>query len=134
MSLDRVTTSFPNGIDGFMVNDTVTKKTANYTVLATTDCGKTFVVDAAVTFTLPALSGAAGCVFTFVNLSTTGTALTVSPNAADFIGYANSVTDDKDIINTGATAVKGDQITLAAGNETTGWQVVAVRGIWAKEA
>jgi hypothetical protein len=61
-------------------------------------------------------------------------ALNISPAAADGITYAGSSTDDKDIINTKATAKKGDFVTLSSLNGTVAWQVVDVRGVWAKGA
>ena len=60
--------------------------------------------------------------------------VTVSPAALDLIaGMQVTAADDKDFVNTKATAKIGDEITLV-GNGTTGWNVEAVRGIWAKEA
>ena len=53
-------TVFKNGI----LSDNVVEKTSAYTVVSNTDAGKTFVVDRAVTFTLPAI--AIGNIFTFV--------------------------------------------------------------------
>ena len=126
-------TYFPNGIQGFFVDDGATEKTTAYTVVTTTDSGKTFVSKTeGVVFTMPAI--AIGNTVTFVNVAEDGlNDLTVSPNASDGITYAGSSTDDKDIINTKATSKKGDFITLASLDGTDAWQVVAVRGIWAKE-
>ena len=117
-------TNFPNGLkaDFVLANKAVNKSTA-YTVVITTDSGKTFSVDIdGVVFTLPAI--ATGNVFTFVNMADDGNAaLTFSPNAADGITYAGSSTDDKDLINTKSTAKKGDFVTLASLNGTDAWQV-----------
>lgn len=125
-------TNFPNGIQSFFVADNAIEKTEAYTVVATTDSGKTFVSKTeGVVFTLPAI--AIGNTITFVNMAADGlNDLTVSPNASDGITYAGSSTDDADIINTKATSKKGDYITLASLDGTDAWQVVAVRGIWAK--
>ena len=73
-------------------------KASNYTVVATTDSGKTFVSSTdGVVFTLPAI--AAGNVYKFVNAAEDGTnTLTISPNANDGIQYAGSATDNKDLI------------------------------------
>ena len=128
------TTSFPNGLSTWLVDNGAVAKVAAYTVVITTDSGKTFTNGATdgVVFTLPAI--AIGNTVTFVNTGTAAAAdLTVSPNASDGITYAGSSTDDKDIINTKATAKTGDFITLASQAGTVAWQVVAVRGIWAKE-
>lgn len=109
------------------------RKTSAYTVVTTTDSGKTFIVDTSVTFTLPAI--AIGNTFTFMYDGVDGQGLlTISPNASDGITYAGSATDDKDLILTQATANRGDFVTLASLDGTTAWQVVASRGVWAKEA
>jgi len=127
-------TNYPNGVGGFIVDDQSEVKTAAYTVITTTDSGKTFVSETdGVVFTLPAI--AVGNTITFVNMSKDGEGdLTISPNAADGISYAGSATDDKDLINTKATANQGDFVTLASLDGVVAWQVVAARGIWAKEA
>jgi hypothetical protein len=126
-------TKYPNGIGSFFVDINAVEKTANYTVVITTDSGKTFTskLDGMV-FTLPAI--AIGNTITFVNMANDGAAsLAISPAAADGITYAGSSTDNKDLINTKATAKQGDYVTLASLNGTDAWQVVAARGIWAKE-
>jgi len=60
--------------------------------------------------------------------ATTGCSL--SPVAADNI---NGGTDDKDLINTAATDVKGDNVTLY-GDGDEGWLTVGMHGVWAAEA
>ncbi len=127
-------TNFPNGISSFFVDTEAVEKTANYTVVITTDSGKTFASKTdGVVFTLPGI--AIGNTVTFINTAEDGqNELTVSPNASDGITYAGSSTDNKDIINTKATSKKGDFITLASLDGVVAWQVVASRGIWAKEA
>jgi hypothetical protein len=127
-------TKFPNGLSSFLVDSNAVEKTANYTVIITTDSGKTFTSETdGVVFTLPSI--AIGNTITFVNNAVDGTAdLTISPAALDGITYAGSSTDDKDLINTKATAKRGDFVTLASLDGVVAWQVVAVRGIWAKEA
>ena len=127
-------TNFPNGIGSFLVDSNATNKTAAYTVVITTDSGKTFTSSTdSIVFTLPGI--AIGNTITFVNTATDGTAdLSISPAAADGITYAGSSTDDKDLINTKATAKLGDFVTLASLDGVVAWQVVASRGIWAKEA
>ena len=84
-------------------------------------------------FTLPAISK--GRIFTFVNTAPDGTnALTISPNANDGILYADSLTDNKDIINTKATSKVGDFVVCASLNSTAHWTIVDVQGVFAKEA
>ena len=126
-------TNFPNGIGSFLVDSLAVEKKANYTVVIGTDSGKTFTSELdGVVFTLPSI--AIGNTVTFVNMAPDGAAeLSVSPAALDAITYAGTEVDDKDIINTKATAKQGDFITLASLDGVLSWQVVAVRGVWAKE-
>ena len=127
-------TAFPNGRAAFLVDNNAEIKDANYTVIITTDSGKTLVSTLdAIVYTLPSI--AIGNTITFVNMADDGqAALNISPAAIDGITYAGSSTDDKDLINTKATAKKGDFVTLASLDGVVAWQVVAARGIWAKGA
>lgn len=127
-------TAFPNGLSSFSVDSNSTIKTANYTVVITTDSGKTFVSTLdGIVYTLPSI--AIGNTVTFINMADDGqAALNISPAALDGITYAGSSTDDKDLINTKATAKKGDFVTLASLDGVIAWQVVDARGVWAKEA
>ena len=118
------------GVTGYNIE----AKESNYTVVITTDSGKTFTskTDGTV-FTLPGI--AIGNVFKFVNTAEDGTnTFTISPNASDGITYAGSSTDDKDLINTKATSKVGDYVVLASLDGTTAWQVVDAQGVWAKES
>ncbi len=127
-------TIFPNGLASFLVDSNADVKTANYTVIINADSGATIAsaLDGFVA-TLPSI--ATGNTVTFVNMAGDGEAeFSISPAAADGINYVGSNTDDKDLINTKATSKKGDSVTLASLSGTTAWQVVAARGIWAKEA
>lgn len=117
-------------------------KTASYTISAG-ESGTVFgmATDAKV-FTLPATE--AGLTYTFVNMGADGNnIITISPAAVDGIfggvhGAATgdlvsfSGTDDKDAINTKATALKGDYLTLV-GDGVNGWYVVAGKGVWASQ-
>lgn len=103
------------------------------------------VIADAITITLPATT--AGAVFTIRNggvpaSSSVGAGtgadgsvlVTVSPNASDKIqGLTFTAADDKDALNTKATARVGDYITLV-GDGTDGWNVQSARGIWARQA
>jgi len=127
-------TVYPNGLAAFLVDNNAVEKTANYTVIITTDSGTTFISETnGITFTLPSI--AIGNTVTFVNMANDGVAqLTIDPAAADGITYAGSSTDGITLINTLATSNKGDFVTLASLDGIIAWQVVAVRGIWAKGA
>ena len=127
-------TNYPNGLKTFIIDSNAEEKTAAYTVIITTDSGKTFTSSTdGIVFTLPGI--AVGNTVTFVNTAPDGVAdLSISPAAIDGITYAGSSTDDKDLINTKATAKRGDYVTLASLDGVVAWQVVDVRGVWAKEA
>jgi len=98
------------------------------------DAGKVFFVDTdAKTITLPALGGIQGV--RVVNAGAYGTvAVTVSPNANDMIeGPDITAADNKDLVNTKATANRGDRIDLMTG-DAAGWAVTNMIGTWAREA
>tara|TARA_R110002096_G_scaffold150844_1_gene312976 strand:- start:53 stop:463 length:411 start_codon:yes stop_codon:yes gene_type:complete len=126
-------TAFPNGLATFLVDNNAEIKTANYTVVITADSGKTLASTLdAIVYTLPSI--AVGNTVTFVNMAEDGqAAINISPAAVDGITYAGTAVDNKDLINTKATAKKGDFVTLASLDGVVAWQVVDVRGVWAKE-
>lgn len=98
------------------------------------DTGKTFFVDTdAQTITLPATATALDC--KIVNIGAFGTvAINVSPAAADKImGPDIAGTDNKDLINTKATARRGDFVDLYSGH-ADGYTVRELKGTWAEEA
>ena len=98
------------------------------------DNGKVLFVDTdATTTTLPAVAVGVNC--TIVNIGAFGAVIVqVSPNASDKI-HAPDVagTDDKDHINTKATARRGDLVRITTG-DAAGWFVVNQVGTWAQEA
>jgi hypothetical protein len=113
------------------------------TTLDGNDNGKTLMVATdALVITLPAASSSAGWSFTFVNSGADGNnIITVSPASADAIWgsvtLAASVvefsgTDDKDLINTKATANKGDTATIVC--DGSDWFVTTATGIWASQS
>ena len=118
------------GVTGFNIE----QKDSNYTVVISTDSGKTFLSNTKdVVFTLPAI--AIGNVFTFVNTAADGgNNLTIDPDTNDGILYLGSLTDNKDVINTASTSKVGDYVTIASLNSTAFWTVVDVQGVWAKES
>lgn len=102
------------------------------------------VIADAITITLPATT--AGACFIIRNAGApksgapAGTGddnsvlVTVSPNASDKIqGLGFSAADDKDALNTKATARVGDYIKLV-GDGTDGWNVLDARGIWTRQS
>jgi len=122
----------PGEVDEFGPNTLRETKSDNYTVDAL-DSGKIIYVDTdAKTITLPAVE--VGILITLVNAGGFSTvALTVSPDANDMIeGMDLTGADNKDIVNTKATAQRGDYVTLIGAN-ADGWMVLASRGTWARE-
>lgn len=99
------------------------------------DTGKLFWVDTdAVVITLPAVAaGVFGC--QIINGGSYGTvAVTISPNASDSILGPNiTAADDKDLVNTKATAKRGDSLVLDSG-DADGYLATELRGTWARQA
>lgn len=98
------------------------------------DNGKAFFVDTdAVVITLPAVATPVNC--KIVNIGAFGTILVaISPNASDKVqGPDLPGTDNKDLLNTKATARRGDFAKLATG-DANGALVTELRGTWATEA
>lgn len=99
------------------------------------DSGKVFFVDTdAFTITLPAIATGLDGV-KIVNIGAFGAVLvTISPNASDMIlGPDITGADDKDLLNTKATARRGDYVVLG-GNDADGYSVLEMTGTWARQA
>ena len=114
-----------------------TSRAANLvdTTLDATHVGKLLWVDTdAVTITLPAIATGVDGV-QIVNGGSYGTiAVTISPNASDMIlGPGITGADNKDLINTKATAQRGDFVVIG-GNDADGYAAQELRGTWAREA
>lgn len=135
-------TAEPLEVNGlFAVSETIT---ANRT-LAADESGLEVNVGAdALTIDLPAIDASnIGMTFLFRNIGADGNnIITVSPASTDAVHgtVANAAADsvasgvvNKDIINTKASANKGDYIVLTAVAETE-WYITGGVGIWASEA
>lgn len=97
------------------------------------DNGKLFVVTAdAKIITLPAVATPVNC--TIMNGGAFGTvAVNVSPDAVDKVQGPNLPgTDNKDLINTKATAQRGDFVRLATG-DANGPLAIELAGTWATQ-
>lgn len=108
-------------------------KSANYTVDAE-DSGKVIWVDTdAVVITLPAVGGISNVII--ANAAAYGVSgVAISPNAADMIEGADiTAADNKDLINTKATANRGDYAVIFDG-DANGWTCTRRKGTWAREA
>jgi len=112
-------------------------KSAAFT-LDINDNGKVFLIDTTAVITLPAVASQYGP-YIFVNYGeeTSGVSdvqISISPNSNDRIsGCDLSTNEDKDVINTLATAARGDYIKIVYGS-STGWSIAEMRGTWAIEA
>ena len=80
------------------------------------------------------VTATAGLNITFVNVSADGVGeISLDPAAADLIQGPNFAgTVNKDLINTLATAKRGDYVTISAGH-VDGWTVTDINGTWATE-
>ncbi len=108
-------------------------KSANYTVDAE-DVGKMLWVDTdGVTITLPTIEGIAG--LRIGNLGSYGAVgITVAPGASDMVEAADvTAADNKGLVNTKATAARGDYIEIGYG-DANGWGVTRKVGTWARVA
>lgn len=130
---DMQLSNSPNGINSIFFDKNSVLKSSTYTVVDSTDNGKIFYsTDDNMVYTLPSIAD--GQVYTFVNMAEDGMAkVSISPAAADGIMYVTA-TDNKDLINTKATAKKGDTVTIFNVAGTAYWSVSYARGVWAKEA
>lgn len=98
------------------------------------DSGKVLCVDTdAKAITLPAVEGMSN--IRVLNIGAFGTvAVTVSPNANDMVEAADvTAADNKDLVNTKATARRGDFIDLDY-SDANGWVATRKVGTWAREA
>jgi len=96
------------------------------------DNGKLFLCTVTTVITLPS-TGAQYGPYYIMNYGADGTVqISISPAAADKI-YGPDITaaDDTDIINTLATAKKGDFIKIFYAG-ATGWSIGELRGTWAQ--
>jgi len=108
--------------------------TGDTTLSAATHAFHPIVVTSTATLTLPAV--AVGHSYWIINGCKDGTLLTVSPNASDmflFDAAGAAGTDDTDIINTAATAKKGDFVKISYGS-ADGWVIHEMGGTWVDES
>lgn len=108
-------------------------KSANYTADAE-DSGKVLWIDTdAVVITLPTVEGISGLVI--ANAGAYGAVgVSISPAAADMVEGADiTAADNKDLINTKATANRGDFAEIDY-SDANGYVARRRRGTWAREA
>ena len=108
-------------------------KSSNYTADAE-DSGKVLWVDTdGVVITLPAIEGISGLIV--ANAGAYGAVgVSISPGTTDMIEGADiTAADNKDLINTKATAQRGDFAEIDY-SDANGWVARRRRGTWAREA
>ena len=113
----------------------IAQATATLTLAYATHTSRPVIQSVACVFTLPAVANL-GAAFWIVNGAADGTLMTLAVNASDkflwdIAGAAG--TDDKNAINTAATAKKGDFIKVQYGS-ANGWIITEMGGIWVDEA
>ena len=113
----------------------VTIAAATQTIAYATHQGRPVVQTQACVFTLPAVADVKGDIW-IINGAPDGTLMTISPDANDkfvwdIAGAAG--TNNKDIINTAATAKKGDYVKLRYAS-ADGWAIKEFGGVWADQA
>ena len=108
-------------------------KSANYTADAE-DSGKVIWVDTdAVVITLPSIEGLSGLVIANA-AAYAASGVAISPGGTDMIEGADiTAADNKDLINTKATAARQDFAELDY-SDANGWVARRRRGVWAREA
>lgn len=128
MTVDFNSDVYQDPFAGYLAEAVAVDKT-----LDAQDSGKLFYVTVdAKTVTLPAVEGMND--FIIMNGGAFGTiAVTVSPNSADMIEMRDiTAADDKDLVNTKATACRGDYLVIGYA-DSNGWVVKKARGVWARE-
>ena len=108
---------------------------ATLTIAFATHMGRPVIQRQACVFTLPAIADVKGDVW-IINGAADGTLMTVEPNASDKFVWdvaGAAGTNDKGIINTAATAKKGDYVKLRYGS-ADGWAIKEMGGIWVDES
>ena len=108
---------------------------ATLTIAYNTHMGRPIIQLQACVFTLPAVADVQGDIW-IVNGAADGTLCTISPDGSDKFVWdvaGAAGTDDKDLINTAATAKKGDYVKLRYG-AAAGWSIKEMGGIWADQS
>ena len=105
------------------------------TLAYNTHCARPVIQKQACVFTLPGI-GVVGQTFWVINGAANATLMTITIDSSDkflwdVAGAAG--TNNKDVYNTAATALKGDYIKLAFGS-SDGWIITEMGGIWVDEA
>ena len=126
---------------GTMLENPANKRTkvslaAATQTLTVIQSGEKFVGAVDAVFTLPAASPSnRGVWYEFeTGALSAGTGLSISPAAADHIrGAGLTSTDNKDLINTGATDRLGDMVRIYS-DGVDGWVIDMIIGTWSKEA
>ena len=115
-------------------SNAITVDAATLTIAYNTHMGRPIIQLQACVFTLPAVADVQGDIW-IINGAEDGTLCTISPDSSDKFVWdvaGAAGTDDKDLINTAATAKKGDYVKLRYG-AAAGWSIKEMGGTWADE-
>ncbi len=108
---------------------------ATLTIAYATHMGRPVIQKQACVFTLPAVADVKGDIW-IINGAADGTLMTISPNSSDKFVWdvaGAAGTNDKDIINSAATAKKGDYVKLRYAS-ADGWAIKEMGGTWVDES
>jgi len=121
----------PNFVDPYQ-EYTVRELISGAKTLNAEDCGKLFWVDTTAIFTLPATAVPALCKIVCGG-AFGAVQITLNPAAADSLeGPDITAADDKDVINTLATARRGDFAVIGHA-DAVGHTITELKGTWARE-
>ena len=115
-------------------SNAITVAAATLTLAYATHMSRPVIQTQACVFTVPAVAALQG-EFWIINGAADGTLMTISPNASDKFVWdvaGASGTNNKDIVNTAATAKKGDYVKFRYGSGD-GWIISEMGGIWVDE-
>ena len=137
---NNVLDSYANYVDGYTqplvpnYSNKIEVDAATLTIAYATHMGRPVIQLQACVFTLPAVADVQGDIW-IINGAPDGTLCTISPNASDKFVWdvaGAAGTDNKDLINTAATAKRGDYVKLRYG-AAAGWSIKEMGGTWADE-
>jgi len=119
---DRDGVFHPQGMTSKVISTAVNR------TMTADESGSVVIVTAAdKVITLPATQAGLQYTITLGNGGlSSGTGLSISPNASDKI---NAAADDTDYVNTGATDAVGDSVTVV-GDGAGGWYITDQTGTW----
>ena len=139
---DRVAAAVATASDTTLVqaavpnfSNAVTVAASTLTLAYATHMSRPVIQTQTCVFTVPAVAALQG-EFWIVNGADNGTLMTISPDSGDRFVWdvaGASGTNNKDIVNTAATAKKGDYVKFRYGS-ADGWIITEMGGTWVDES